>query len=229
MRRYLILDADDTLWENNIYFERAFAEFADFLDHSTLTHAQVRAIFNEMEIANIRVNGYGSKNFARNLTTCYRHLAEREIRDEDIARILDLGQRILDQPIELIPGVSETLDALASRHELTLFTKGDPEEQRLKIERSGLAPYFRHAAIVREKDPGAYERLVAERAMDPAHTWMIGNSPKSDINPALQTGLNAILIPHEHTWMLEHASEIPPAPGRQFLVLDRFSALANYF
>lgn len=33
----LLIDADDTLWENNIYFERAFDAFCDFLDHSALT------------------------------------------------------------------------------------------------------------------------------------------------------------------------------------------------
>lgn len=228
MRAFLIVDADDTLWENNIYFERAFAEFVDFLDHSTLNPAQVRAIFNQMEIANIRVNGYGSKNFARNLAACYRHLSEREIREPDIERVLELGQRILDQPIELIEGVRETLETLSLRHELTLFTKGDPEEQRLKIERSGLESFFRHAAIVREKDSHAYRQLVREREMEPEKTWMIGNSPKSDINPAITIGLNAVLVPHPHTWMLEH-EELQPSPGRQLLILDRFSNLLDYF
>jgi len=29
----LLIDADDTLWENNIYFERAIANFISFLNH----------------------------------------------------------------------------------------------------------------------------------------------------------------------------------------------------
>ena len=29
----LLIDADDTLWENNIYFERAIARFISFLNH----------------------------------------------------------------------------------------------------------------------------------------------------------------------------------------------------
>ena len=85
-------------------------------------------------------------------------------------------------------------DSLHTRHDLTLFTKGNPEEQKLKIDRSGLGRFFRHTAIVKEKDTVAYRSIVRERQLDPAHTWMVGNSPKSDINPAMEAGLNLSLI-----------------------------------
>ena len=121
----------------------------------------------------------------------------------------------------------ETLDYLAARHDLTLFTKGHPEEQKLKIDRSELAPIFAHTAIVKEKDAAAYRQLVAERAMDPARTWMIGNSPKSDVNAALEAGLNAVFVPHAHTWVLEH-QQIREGPGN-LLVLDKFEDLRKHF
>lgn len=200
----LVFDADDTLWENNIYFERAFDDFCEFLSHSKLTPAQIRDVLNEIELVNAKVHGYGSKNFGLNLQQAYRHLAEREIRTGDLDHVMGLAERILEQPLEVIDGVEETLAELAARHELTLFTKGHAEEQRLKVDRSGLGGYFAHTAIVKEKDAPAYQRLVAERGFVPAETWMIGNSPKSDINPALEAGLNAVLVPHAHTWVLEH-------------------------
>ena len=226
-RNHLIIDADDTLWENNIYFEEAFANFLEFLDHSHLPAPQVRAIFDEMEIANIRVNGYGAANFARNLTQCYRHLVEREVKEGDIVHVLSLGQRILDAPIELMPKVAETLEELSGRHELTLFTKGDREEQRLKVERSGIAHFFTHTGIVQEKNASAYRQLVEERGMDPAKAWMIGNSPKSDINPALECGLGAVFIPHERTWSLEHQELRRDA--ERLIILDTFSGLREIF
>src|ERR1700689_2853220 len=160
---FLLIDADDTLWENNIYFESAFEAFVGFLDHSALTPHAVREVLNEIELANSRIHGYGSKNFGRNLQQAYRHLAEREIRAEDLAHIMSLAERILEQAVETIAGVEEPLGSLASRHDLTLFTKGHPEEQRLKVDRSGLAHYFAHTAIVKEKDAAAYRWLVAER------------------------------------------------------------------
>jgi putative hydrolase of the HAD superfamily len=225
---YLLIDADDTLWENNIYFERTFDHFCEFLDHSTLTPPQVRDVLNEIELVNAKIHGYGSMNFGRNLQQAYRHLAEREIHADDLEHVLSLAAKILEQPIEVIEGVEETLAYLSERHDLTIFTKGHPEEQRLKIDRSGLNRYFRHAAVVKEKDAAAYANIVAERGFRKSETWMIGNSPKSDINPALEAGLNAVLVPHPHTWVLEHQDLTISGSGR-LLQVEKFSDLRAHF
>ena len=123
--------------------------------------------------------------------------------------------------------MEETLEYLALRHDLTLFTKGNPEEQKLKLDRSGLAIYFGHTAIVKEKDAASYAALIRERSLDPERAWMIGNSPKSDINPALEVGINAVFVPHPHTWSLEH-EEVREGRGR-LLRVDRFAELQDYF
>ena len=227
-RLNLLIDADDTLWENNIYFERAFNAFCDFLNHSSLTPPQVRDVLNEIELANAKIHGYGSGNFGRNLQQAYQHLSERHINVDDLQHVMSLAELILEQPIEIIDGVPETLAHLSARHELTLFTKGNADEQRLKIDRSELGKYFAHTAIVKEKDAAAYTRIAAERAFASASTWMIGNSPKSDINPALEAGLNAVLVPHPHTWVLEKQDLRHPGNGR-FMQIDRFADLRLHF
>jgi putative hydrolase of the HAD superfamily len=227
MRHFLLIDADDTLWENNIYFERAFDEFAGFLDHSSMTPREVREVLDQIEEANNKIHGYGSANFARNLRQCYQRLAEREVREEDLRTAMRFAERILECPMEVIEGVPETLEYLSLRHDLTLFTKGHTEEQKLKIGRSGLGVFFGHTAIVKEKDATAYRRLVEERGMDPERTWMIGNSPKSDINPALEAGLNAVFVPHAHTWILEK-QELRPGKGK-LLVVEQFADLRRHF
>jgi len=226
-RQHLLIDADDTLWENNVYFEEAFDEFVDYLDHSSMSAAEVRAVLDEIELANIKIHGYGAANFARNLAQCFEHLAEREIRGEDLRVVRSFAERILEHPMELIEGVEETLAYLAQRHELTLFTKGHPEEQKLKIDRSGLGPHFSHTAIVREKDAEAYASLARERGLDVSRTWMVGNSPKSDINPALAAGLKAVFVPHPRTWGLER-EEIQQVNGR-LLVIQNFAELRAHF
>ena len=226
-RQFLIVDADDTLWENNVYFERAFDEFVAFLDHSSMTPQQIRGVLDEIETANVKIHGYGALNFARNLRETYAHLAERDVCQADLQTVVSFAERILDCPMEVIEGVPETLAYLSERHDLILFTKGHPEEQRLKIDRSDLAQYFSHTAIVKEKDAPAYRGLVKDRGFDPKHTWMIGNSPKSDINPALEAGLNAVFVPHAHTWVLEKC-EIRPGEG-QLLVLEQFGELRKWF
>jgi putative hydrolase of the HAD superfamily len=227
MKMHLILDADDTLWENNIYFENAFDQFIEFLDHSRLQPHEVRAALDEIELVNAKIHGYGSKNYGRNLRECFQRLSERGVGDGDLDTVMSFAERILECPMKVLAGVAETLAYLAPRHELTMFTKGHPDEQKLKIDRSGLGVYFTHAAVVKEKDSAAYRKLVEERGFDPQRSWMIGNSPKSDINPALECGLNAVFVPHSRTWGLE-LEEIRPGSGK-LIVVERFSDLRNHF
>jgi putative hydrolase of the HAD superfamily len=226
-RLSLLIDADDTLWENSVYFEEAIEEFTEFLAHSALTPPEVRQVLDEIELCNIEIHGYGSKNFARNLRHCFERLAERRYTDEDLDRVVAIGEAILHRPIEVIEGVTETLAYLSARHHLTLFTKGHSEEQLRKFDRSALGEHFHGVRVVREKHIDAYRELVQAERMAPSRTWMIGNSPKSDIQPALAAGLGAVLIPHERTWTLELA-DVPPESDR-FRIVQRFADLASLF
>ncbi|MBL8174741.1 MAG: HAD family hydrolase [Bryobacterales bacterium] len=224
--QHLLIDADDTLWENNIYFERAFHRFCDFLAHSSLTREQVRTALDEIELVNIRLHGYGAANFGRNMVECYHHLVEREIQSEDAEFITGIAREIMAHPLEIIDQVPETLAYLAGRHDLLLVTKGNEEEQRNKVEASGLGIYFREIVVLREKDVSSYGRVVREQTLSIERSWMIGNSPKSDINPALAAGLQAVYVPHPRTWHLEK-EPVPDQPG--LLQVEDFCRLRDYF
>ena len=224
MRFRLIMDADDTLWENNIYFEQAIHAFVTFLDHSRLSREEVRAVLDEVE----RLMGYGSVNFTKSLVETYRRLAEKDLQEEDIEQVRRFGEQIGTQPLQLLEGVRETLDYLSPRHDLFLLTKGDSEEQKLKVERSGIEEYFKQVLIVPEKDVTTYHRVVNELQIDPQRAWMVGNSPRSDINPALAAGLNAVYIPHPHTWHLEH-EEVQNMEEGRLLMLSTFADLRTSF
>ena len=224
MSYHLLIDADDTLWENNIYFERAIHSFIEFLGHSVLTPAEVRTVLDEVE----RTMGYGTASFINSLLETYRRLAEKDVRDEDIQRIHQFGEQLRTHPLELIDGVKETLEYLSPRHHLILLTKGEREEQRLKVERSRVEHFFKQVVIVHEKDVSTYREMLRQLEVEPIDTWMIGNSPRSDINPALAAGMNAVFIPHPHTWTLEH-EEVAPAENGRLLTLTRFADLRSHF
>jgi putative hydrolase of the HAD superfamily len=226
-RQHLIFDADDTLWENNIYFEQAFDQFCGFLSHSRMSPNEIRAFLDDIERENAKVHGYGARNFGRNLIECFRQLSEREWKDHHLDTVTTFAHNILKSPMELIDGVEQTVALLAPRHELTLFTKGDPDEQNEKIDRSGLRPYFDHCAVVKEKNRAAYLELADIRGFDLERTWMIGNSPKSDINPAIAAGMRAVYVPHLRTWGLEK-EEILDADGR-LMVIQEFRDLTKVF
>jgi putative hydrolase of the HAD superfamily len=81
---------------------------------------------------------------------------------------------------------------------------------------------------VAEKTAARYRQTVQTLGAEEAATWMIGNSPRSDINPAIAAGINAVFIPHPHTWVLEH-DEIVLEGARQFLQLEQFEHLRRHF
>ena len=225
----LLFDADDTLWENNIYFERAISAFISFLDHRVHTPEEVRERLNLIERVTIEQHGYGLKSFRRSLIACFEQLTTGTVTPDKHERIVSFVDSIGTQEIELLPEVAETLPQLAARHRLILVTKGDTAEQRDKLERSGLKQFFTGVEVLPEKTVAAYRALVEHHACEPERSWMIGNSPKSDINPSLSAGLNAVFIPHDFTWVLEHEVVAAPPPDRQLLELTSFAELLRHF
>ena len=225
----LLVDADDTLWENNIYFERAIAAFISYLDHQVHTPEEVREHLNRTERATIAAHGYGLGSFRRSLARCFEELSLRPVTAEKHERIRAFAHSIAEQEIELLPGVAEGLETLAGRHRLLLVTKGDEAEQLEKLRQSGLRPYFEQVEVLAEKDEGAYRELARRHGCAAESTWMVGNSPKSDINPALAAGLNAIFLPHDYTWVLEHESVSVAPAGQCLLEFRSFAALAAGF
>lgn len=228
MPLHLVLDADDTLWENNALFESIIADFIDWVAHPKLDAAGVRRVLTDVERLNVAAHGYGTKVFTRSLHDAVARLRGGPVTEADRTHLMGLVRRLEVGEVELLDGVAETLEQLAARgHDLVLLTKGDPAEQRLKIEASGLARHFRETHVVREKDVGTYRALTASAALDPQRTWMVGNSPRSDILPALAAGLGAVHIPHHMTWELERA-DLPERTPR-LLRLDRFPDLLAHF
>ncbi len=225
----LLIDADDTLWENNIYFERAIAAFISYLDHRVHTPEEVREHLNAVERVTVAERGYGLKSFRHSLVTCFEQLSLAPITPERHDRIVSFAQSIADQEIELLPSVALTLAELAPRQRLILVTKGDEDEQRFKLSCSGLAHLFAEVEVLPEKHTDAYRVLVERHGCEARSTWMIGNSPRSDINPALAAGLHAVFIPHDFTWVLEHETVDRPASGQTLLELSSFADLQRYF
>src|SRR5262245_19776690 len=209
----LLIDADDTLWENNILFERVIDRFVGLVAHARLSAAEVREVLDAVERRHLVSRGYGSDAFGQNLQDAYCELAGTDASQAVLHELCALAAGIREQPLTLIQGVAETLAHLATRHKLVLFTKGDSAEQAGKLERSGLSAFFADTRVVREKDTATYRATVEQLGARPDQTWMVGNSPRSDINPALGAGLKAVWVPHPDTWRLEHEEVRRDAPG----------------
>jgi putative hydrolase of the HAD superfamily len=225
----LFIDADDTLWENNVYFERAIANFISFLNHHEYTPKQVREVLNEVERECIVKHGYGLHSFAHALVGTFETISVEPITPELHETIHGFAHMIAEHPMEIIPGVEDTLRYLKSQHHLILLTKGNFTEQTGKVDRSRLGQHFAAIEVVPEKNSEAYHGMVEKYGLDPEITWMVGNSPKSDINPALNAGLNAVFVPHDQTWILEHEEIFRGNSRGKLLEVDNFAALRNHF
>jgi putative hydrolase of the HAD superfamily len=224
----LIFDADDTLWESNVHFLEAEAEFIAELEREAARHRrEIEAALRRHELEIIETHGYGRGAYVVALHRVAHELTPDERRHRMRARTEEIGARLIDRYCAPLPAVPETLEELARRHRLILFTKGNPGEQLRKLERSGLRHHFSRVGVPREKDPAAYRLLVAQAELDPERTFMIGNSPRSDINPALRAGLGAVFIPYPHTWELEH--EPLDETHERFIALNGFHELRRVF
>ena len=198
-RLTLLIDADDTLWENNIYFLEVTEMFsrtvvARGIDRGVALHA-----LNEIERKNIPSYGYGSLAFSRTVAETFALLLPHADVGE-VEHVCEMARAIYrrDQ-IELLPTVAETLESLAPHHQLVLVTKGDPRSSNGSWSAPDCGVILSGSrSCGRKMWPHTLRSFVACSSI--SRTWMIGNSPRSDINPAVRAGLSAVLIPHPHTW-----------------------------
>jgi len=228
--RTLLIDADDTLWENNVFYLRCTNHFLDYLESLGCERHTAMEMLQVCQQEMIGPYGYGPKGFVAALgLTCERSFPQNSNDPtvaKRVAKVRSLGEPVLSAPMVVLAGVESTLVALRPSTQLVLVTKGDEATQRAKIEKSGLGPLFDARYIVPDKNAHTYRSVASELGLSHRRTWMVGNSPKSDINPAIEAGLGAIYIPHNHTWTaeleeIEHPELVVP--------LQRFADLLPLF
>lgn len=196
------LDGDDTLWHSEVHF--------------TLTQEKLRELcrpwadadaFDERLLAterrNLAVFGYGVKGFVLSTIEAMIELSGGRVSADDLATVIDLGRELLTHPVELCPGVSEVVPALAERYRLLVITKGDLLHQESKLASSGLLEHLWDVEIVAEKDDATYRRVLGRHGIEPARFVMVGNSLRSDVEPVLRLGGHAVHVPYEHVWAHE--------------------------
>ncbi len=208
-------DADDTLWHNEVIFERVHVRYRELLGRYHDAKTVDQTLF-ATEMRNLELYGYGIKGFMLSAIETAIELTQGQISADEIRTLIGLGREMLQHPVELLAGVREVLPALAATHRLLLITKGDLRDQERKLAKSGLASYFAGVEIVSEKNEAAYERVLQRHQINPDDFLMVGNSLKSDILPVLALGGSGAHIPYPLLWEHERTVHLPDAPGRFF-------------
>lgn len=229
IKKTLIIDADDTLWETEAHYQQSYAAFAQLMSAQGFAVKEARRTVVQVDLERVSQVGYAPDEFCHSLVIAYQRLCQgrnQPTNDQVSQTAWTIGQMVVDYPIVLFEGVQETLQRLKSCCRLLLLTKGDGEVQRAKLARSGLAHFFEHVHVVPEKNVAVFQELVARYSLPLKHTWMVGDSPRSDINPALQAGLGAVHIPRDDLWELEHEAIVE---SDRVTILRRFAELAEFF
>lgn len=229
MRWNLLIDADDTLWENFAYFEAARERFLDHAAARDLDRNRAGELLSVIDRERVHEFGFGAAGFReamrRTLEQSFRENGTRFC-DRDHAILDEIRDEIREHPILPYPDVVETLRYLSGRHTLYLVTKGWAAEQQGKLDRSGLLPHFAESFVVPDKTEQTYRELLVKLAIEAENSWMIGNSPRSDINPAAAAGLGTVLIEKERAWDYE---EVPLAHNGRFHRITGFGELKTLF
>lgn len=206
-------DADDTLWQNEQFFRVTESHFTGLLKEFA-EHDVVSEKLLEAEKRNLDFYGYGIKGFMLSMIETAIEVTDGKVEARVIGEILDVGREMLRHPVETLPHVRETLEALSGHYMLVLITKGDLFDQERKLAQSGLGDFFDAVEIVSEKTATTYRRVFSRVADGPERAMMIGNSLKSDIVPAIAAGAYGVFVPHELTWVLEQVE--PPTDAPRF-------------
>jgi putative hydrolase of the HAD superfamily len=197
--KVIAFDADDTLWDNENYFQEIEKKFCELMEEYLPQHSVARELLRT-EIKNISLYGYGIKAFMLSMIEAAITMSNKTIHVSVVEKIIEYGQELLQKPIQKLDGVDEVLQNLKSRYRLVVATKGDLLDQERKLKKSGLEHYFHHTEIMSEKGEGDFKKLIKHLDIQPDEFLMIGNSLKSDVLPVLNIGGHAFHIPYHITW-----------------------------
>lgn len=204
--KVIAFDADDTLWVNEPYFRASEEKFCALMAEYASERDLERELL-KVEIANLGLYGYGIKGFILSMMEAALQISGGTINAACVQEILSLGRQMLNQPIELLDGVKDVLEALKPNYRLVVATKGDLLDQERKLKKSGLTDYFHHVEVMSEKDESNYRKLLRHLDIQPEEFLMIGNSLKSDVLPVLNIGGHAIHVPFHITWAHEQIED----------------------
>lgn len=218
-------DADDTLWDNERFFQMTQAHFADLLkahtDEATLMTRLVAA-----ERRNLGHYGFGIKGFTLSMIETAIDVTDGRVTGHEIEQILQAGREMLRHPVELLPHARAAVEAAKKTHRILLITKGDLLDQERKLAQSGLGELFDGVEIVSDKSTPVYKDIFARHGDGAGRGMMVGNSMKSDVLPMIDAGGWGIFVPHGLEWELEKAE--PPSQGARYAALENLGELAAF-
>jgi putative hydrolase of the HAD superfamily len=203
--RLIIFDGDDTLWSTMPLYDIAKQRFAECVASLISSSDEAVRRLDEIDHANATILGFSAERFPKSMVEAYRvlcHEGGKLPQPEAEAQLIDAGRAVFTSPVVTFPDADEALSRLASQFDLVLATKGDPQIQTERVEQSQFGHFFSEVHILATKTEEGFQAIFAAHNSQPSAAWSVGNSVRSDINPALRAGMSAVLVPRT-TWQFE--------------------------
>lgn len=207
----VIFDGDDTLWDTMPLYTDAKQQFFERMGGLGFSRQEVEQCFEEIDVRNVEQFGFSRNRFPSSMVQAYRELCQRHGQRVEPAlesNYKQIGEEVFERPVTVFSEAKDVLSMLGREFLLVLATKGDSDIQLRRIEQSGLAQHFHYAYVLPQKAPADYTRIVSEQNLSLDASWSVGNSIRSDINPAIEIGLSGMDSSHNVGLRIGNADEI---------------------
>ncbi len=198
----IAFDADDTLWHNELLYERTQTRLTELLSDYAAEETVIQQLY-QTEMQNLEYYGYGIKSFTLSMIEMAVEISQGTISGSQVEQIIGFAKEMLTSEVQLLDHVAETVEALSRSYKLMVLTKGDLRDQQWKLSHSGLGDYFHYVEIVSDKGEQTYTALLKKYGITPRRFLMVGNSLRSDVLPVVAIGGQAVHVPYHLTWQHE--------------------------
>lgn len=208
---YAFVDWDDTLKVTNALYgavsEKNACLILEKLPTCSLTVAEIVTRVHAIDLAKTHTIGLHQRHYPDAWVEGYHELAYEygtTPSEELTAYLYNEAAKVVHMPQKDYPGARDLLHYLRRMGcEITIWTAGDPQVQEAKVERSGYRSMVDRVCAVSDKNPDTLRRTLGNRNRE--RVFVIGNSPRSDVFPALRLGIWAIHILQD-TWEYDSLS-----------------------
>jgi putative hydrolase of the HAD superfamily len=214
--RWVLFDGDNTLWHIETLYDQARQDLVRLVIQPGANADEIEA-FQRLEDKRLFMElGYSAERFAMSFEHTMREFVPHST-SEQLQYARQLARSVFERPAEIDPDAERVLRALSGTYRLALVTAGERWVQERRVAGFRYASLFDVVRIVERKTPDVFREVTTSLAINVNESWVVGDSLRSDIVPALDAGLNAILIAN-HNWIEIERDESRPSHLR---VVDR--------
>lgn len=189
----IFIDMDDTLIVNEVLYDTARAMLYGYLSGYGVMHNELEETIDRIDAELYKEHGYSRQRYPATYEAVLRHFIP-DADAEMVTTVRGFAEKVFQTVAPAKPGVAEALEILQSRYPVYVVTAGDMEVQKFRLANLPFKDAIRQAFIVEMKSPDVFKQIARKLKIKPENIVMIGDSVKSDVQPAVAAGMRGVVI-----------------------------------